>query len=188
MNICVFGASSDDIKEIYFKNVRELGNKMAERGHALVYGGGAHGLMGAAARGVAEKGGEVIGIAPSFFDVGDILYKESGKLIFTETMSERKKLMEDTSDAFVVAPGGVGTFEEFFEVLTLKQLQRINKPIVIYNVDGYYDTLEALLTHVVENGFMKQECKDVYKIFSSAEEIISYIENYNETNDNVLKY
>ena len=103
-------------------------------------------------------------------------------------MSERKKLMEDTSDAFVVAPGGVGTFEEFFEVLTLKQLQRINKPIVIYNVDGYYDTLEALLTHVVENGFMKQECKDVYKIFSSAEEIISYIENYNETNDNVLKY
>ncbi len=188
MNICVFGASSDDIKKVYFDAVRELGNKMAERNHALVYGGGAHGLMGAAARGVAEMGGHVIGIAPSFFDVGDILYKESGELIFTETMSERKKMMEDMSDAFVVAPGGVGTFEEFFEVLTLKQLQRINKPIVIYNVDGYYDNLEALLVHVVENGFMKEECKNVYKIFSSAEEIVAYIENYNETNDNVLKY
>jgi uncharacterized protein (TIGR00730 family) len=188
MNICIFGASSDSIDKIYFDEVRLLGNKLAERNHALVYGGGAHGLMGAAARGFAEKGGKVIGIAPSFFDVDDILYKESGELIFTETMSERKKLMEDSSDAFIVAPGGVGTFEEFFEVLTLKQLQQINKPIVIFNVNSYYDKLEELLVSVVEHKFMKEECKAVYRIFSKAEEIIDYIENYNETNENVLKY
>ncbi len=188
MRICIFGASSDDIDGIYFSEVTELGRKAAEKKHSLVFGGGAHGLMGAAARGFAEKDGEIIGIAPSFFDIGDILYKDSGKLIFTETMSERKKLMEDTSDAFVIVPGGVGTFEEFFEVLTLKQLQQINKPIVIFNVNGYYDKLEELLCSVVKYGFMKQECKDVYKIFASADELLEYIENYNETNENVLKY
>ena len=86
MNICVFGASSDSIDASYFEAVEDLGRKLAENSHTVVFGGGAHGLMGAVARGAAEKGGNIIGIAPSFFDVGDILYKEKGELIFTETM------------------------------------------------------------------------------------------------------
>ena len=82
MNVCVFGASSDNIDLLYFEEVKKLGRKLAENSHAIVFGGGAHGLMGAVARGAAEKGGKIIGIAPSFFDVGDILYKDSGELIF----------------------------------------------------------------------------------------------------------
>ena len=188
MNVCVFGASSDNIDASYFGAIENLGRKLAENSHTVVFGGGAHGLMGAVARGAAEKGGKIIGIAPSFFNVGDILYKDSGELIFTETMAERKKMMEDISDAFIAVPGGVGTFEEFFEVLTLKQLQKQNKPLVIFNVNHYYDKLEELLEEIVKAGFMKQECKSVYKICASAEELVSYIENYNETIENVKKY
>ena len=188
MKICVFGASSNDIEEIYFQEIKALGKKMAERGHTLVFGGGARGLMGAVARGVTEKNGESIGVSPSFFDVGDVLYKDGTELIFTETMSERKKLMEDMSDAFIAVPGGVGTYEEFFEVLTLKQLKQHNKPIVLFNVNHFYDKLEELLVHTVKTGFMKQECKAVYKTFDSADELLDYIENYNETNENINKY
>ena len=188
MNVCVFGASSDNIDASYFESVENLGRKLAESSHTVVFGGGAHGLMGAVARGAAKNGGKIIGIAPSFFDVGDILYKDSGELIFTETMAERKKMMEDISDAFIAVPGGVGTFEEFFEVLTLKQLQKHNKPLVIFNVNHYYDKLEELLEEIVKAGFMKRECKSVYKVCTSAEELIEYIENYNESIENVKKY
>ena len=188
MKICVFGASSDNIDKIYFEQVKLLGKTMAERGHTLVFGGGARGLMGAVAKGITEAGGESIGIAPSFFDVDDILYKEGTQLIYTETMSERKKMMEDISDAFIAVPGGVGTYEEFFEVLTLKQLQQLNKPLVIFNINHYYDKFEELLVHTVETGFMKQECKNVYRIFDSTDDIMTYIENYNESTVNVLKY
>ena len=188
MKICVFGASSNDIDKIYFEKVKELGSKMAERGHALVFGGGARGLMGAVVKGITENGGESIGIAPSFFDVDDILYKDGTQLILTNTMAERKKMMEDMSDAFIAVPGGVGTYEEFFEVLTLKQLQQHNKPLVLFNVNNYYDKFEKMLEFTVEAGFMKEECKNVYRIFSSADELLEYIENYNETNENVLKY
>lgn len=188
MKICVFGASSNDIDKIYFEETTKLGVEMAKRGHTLVFGGGARGLMGAVVKGVSSADGHSIGIAPSFFDVDDILYKDKGELIYTETMAERKKLMEDMSDAFVAVPGGVGTFEEFFEVLTLKQLQQHNKPLVLFNINHYYDKFEELLVHTVEYGFMKQECKDVYRIFNSAEELLDYVENYNESNVNVLKY
>lgn len=188
MKVCVFGASSNSIDKSYFDKVTELGEKMAKRGHTLVFGGGAQGLMGAVVKGITAQGGESIGIAPSFFDVDDILYKDGTRLILTETMAERKKMMEDISDAFIAVPGGVGTFEEFFEVLTLKQLQQHNKPLALFNVNNYYDKFEELLAFTVEAGFMKEECKNVYKIFSSAEEILTYIENYDETNENVLKY
>ena len=188
MKICVFGASSNDIEKIYFEKTYELGKKMAERGHTLVFGGGARGLMGAVARGISSANGESIGISPSFFDVGDILYKEGTELIFTKTMAERKKLMEDTSDAFISVPGGVGTFEEFFEVLTLKQLQQHNKPLVLFNIKNYYDKFEELLVHTVKSGFMKEECKNVYRIFDSSDELLDYIENYDETLEKVLKY
>ncbi len=188
MKICVFGASSNDIEKVYFTETEALGRKMAERGHTLVFGGGARGLMGAVARGVGAADGESIGIAPSFFDVGDILYKDGTELIYTETMAERKKLMEDMSDAFIAVPGGVGTYEEFFEVLTLKQLQQHNKPLALFNINNYYGKFEELLVHTVDCGFMKEECKNVYRIFDSADELLDYIENYDETLEKVLKY
>lgn len=129
MKICVFGASSSTIDKSYVSQVEELGRKIADRGHGLVYGAGASGLMGAVARGVYEKKGEIVGVVPNFFDDEDMgvdgrIFQDCTELIRTDTMRERKRIMEERADAFVIVPGGIGTFEEFFEVFTLKQLER----------------------------------------------------------------
>ena len=113
MKICVFGASSRDLEQGYFDEAFALGAELARRGHTIVFGGGASGLMGATARGAKSQGGRLIGIAPKFFDEPGILDKDCDEMIFTETMSERKKAMEDMSEAFITLPGGIGTFEEF---------------------------------------------------------------------------
>lgn len=188
MKICVFGASSDNIDKIYFEKVTELGKKLAARSHTLIFGAGAHGLMGAVARGAKSAGGNVIGIVPSFFDEGDIIFKDCTELIFTQTMAERKKMMEDTADAFIMVPGGAGTYEEFFEVLTLKQLDKHRKPIAVFNVNGYYDKFEELMSHTVSAGFMTENAKNVYKTFSSADELLSYIETDKADYLDVNKY
>ena len=114
MNLCLFGASSADIDTLYVDAIRELGRSIAGRGHTLVFGGGATGLMGAAVRGVREGRGNVTGIAPKFFDKPGILYEQCSEFIFTDTMRQRKHIMEERSDAFIMVPGGIGTFEEFF--------------------------------------------------------------------------
>ena len=138
MKICVFGAASNEIDKQYIDRVEEVCKALGERGHELVFGAGANGLMGAAARGMKAGGGKITGVIPEFFRAETIeeIYSECDELIFTETMQERKKTMEDHADAFIVVPGGIGTFEEMFEVLTLKQLGRHSKPIVFYNIAG----------------------------------------------------
>lgn len=145
MKICVFGASSRELAQGYYDAAYELGAQLARRGHELVFGGGTSGLMGAAARGVVSEGGRLTGVAPRFFDEPGILFEGCTDFVFTETMSERKKAMEDMSDAFVTLPGGIGTFEEFFEALTLKQLGRHAKAMAVLNTLGYYDAMEAML-------------------------------------------
>lgn len=176
MNICMYGASSTDLEKIYYDAAEHLGRRIAVRGHGLVFGGGAQGLMGAAARGVSSCGGYSLGIAPRFFDKPDILYKECSEFIFTDTMRERKELMENLSDAFIMAPGGIGTYEEFFEVLTLKQLGQLNKPIAVFNVNGYFDLLLGLLEDTVSKGFMKSSCLGIFGAFDDADEMLDYIE------------
>ncbi len=147
MKICVFGAASSEIDEIYINAVEELGENLAKRGHELVFGAGGNGLMGAAARGFKRGDGKVYGVIPSFFRDENIeaIFDKCDELIFTETMAQRKTKMEDIADAFIVVPGGIGTFEELFEVLTLKQLGRHTKPIAVYDIDGYYKNLMAFL-------------------------------------------
>ena len=180
MKICVFGASSAHIDEKYINEVQSLGKKMAKRGHSLVFGCGATGLMGAAARGVKEGGGYIHGVIPEFFrDEGvEILYDKCDEVTFTKTMSERKQKMEDFADAFIIVPGGIGTFEEFFEVLTLKQLGRHSKPIAILNIGGYYDDLEKFMKSVTDKKFITFKCYELYSYFTSADEILDYIERY----------
>ena len=146
MNICVFGASSNDIDPAYIAAGEQLGKEMAARGHKLVFGGGQTGLMGAVVRGVTAGGGHSTGIAPTFFDIPGILFEACTEFIFTETMRERKDLMDSKSDAFIMTPGGIGTMEEFFEIFTLKQLGRHAKPIGILNVNGYYSRRMGLGT------------------------------------------
>lgn len=180
MNICVYGASSNTIDKIYHDTAYDLGCEMAKRGHTLVYGGGGNGVMGASARGAYDKGGKIIGVAPTFFTVDGVLYDKCTEFVYTETMRERKQILEDRSDAFVIAPGGIGTFDEFFEILTLKQLERHNKPIVIFNVNGYYDHMLKMLELTVENNFMKPKSLELYECFTDISKMIDYIENYDE--------
>lgn len=176
MNICLFGASSENIDNSYFVEVEKLGRLMAAKGHNLVFGGGATGLMGAAVRGLSSEGGKSLGIAPRFFDKPGVLFEECTEFIFTDTMRQRKQLMEEKSDAFIIVPGGIGTFEEFFEILTLKQLGRHDKPIAIFNINNYYDDINNIILKAATEGFLKEMHLDIYKISDNPEELLNYIE------------
>ncbi|MEE1161397.1 MAG: TIGR00730 family Rossman fold protein [Acutalibacteraceae bacterium] len=176
MNICLYGASSSAIAKSYINPTEELGAKIAERGHTLIYGGGAEGLMGAAARGAYSQGGKIIGIVPSFLNVDGILFDNCDEMIFTETMRERKQLLEEKSDAFIVTPGGVGTFDEFFEILTLKQLGRHSKPIAVFNINGYFDSLIEQLKNAVRKQFMNPESFELCFFTDNADKLINYLE------------
>ena len=187
MKICVFGASSRDLEQGYFDEAFALGAELACRGHTIVFGGGASGLMGATARGAKSQGGHLIGIAPKFFDEPGILDKDCDEMIFTETMSERKKAMEDMSEAFITLPGGIGTFEEFFEALTLKQLGRHAKAMAVLNTLGYYDALEAMVQRAVDERFLTADGKDLYAMFTDVGELVSYVENYHAEPEEIWK-
>lgn len=178
MQICLYGASSNELDAVYLNSAYELGLMIAQRGHALVYGAGAQGVMGAAARGVHDGGGRITGVAPNFLNVDGILYDRCDELIFTQTMAERKSIMAKRADAFIMAPGGVGTFEEFFEILTLKQLGRHNPPIAVYNVNGYYAPMQHMMEHAVSERFVREPCLQIYRLFSEPEALLDYIERY----------
>lgn len=172
MNICVYGASGDRLDAAYFEAAAELGRLIARSGHGLVFGGGAGGLMGACARGAAECGGEITGVAPRFFDEPGVLFEGCTRFLYTGTMRERKQLMEEMSGAFIALPGGIGTFEEFFETLTLKQLGRHGKPIALLNTLDYYAPLTALLENAVRGGFVSRRCLDLYVLCARPEEAL----------------
>lgn len=187
MKICVFGAASNEIDHMYIQRVEELCKELGERGHELVFGAGANGLMGAAARGMKAGGGKITGVIPNFFREETIeeIYSECDEIIFTDTMQERKKTMEDRADAFIVVPGGIGTFEEMFEVLTLKQLGRHQKPIVFYNLAGYFDNLMAFMKHCSDEGFIRRNCHKLYNVTDNNEELYGFIEHSKPLNFSV---
>ena len=158
MKICVFGASGRELAQAYFEAAEALGRAIGRGGHSLVFGAGDSGLMGACARGAAAEGAEIIGVAPRFFDEPGVLYPACSRMIFTETMRERKAIMEEEGEGFIVMPGGIGTMEEFFEVLTLRQLGRHDKAIALLNTCGYFDALQALLEQAARQRFMSESC------------------------------
>lgn len=176
MNICVYGAASTEIEKDIVLKTEKLGEAMAKRGHALVFGGGKNGMMGAVARGAYREKGKIIGIAPTFFDALGVYFEGCSEFISTETMRERKQIMEESSDAFIVTPGGIGTFDEFFEILTLRSLGRHNKPIAVYNINGYYDHLEAMLLSAVEGRFMEKATMELCQFFDDPEKLLDYLE------------
>lgn len=177
MNICVFGAASSEIDKKYMDAVENLCEMLAVDGNDLVFGAGGQGLMGAAARGFKKGGAHIVGVIPEFFKEANIeaIYDKCDELIYTESMRERKATMEEKADAFLVVPGGIGTFEEMFEVLTLKQLGRHNKPIVIYNYMGYYNDLQALIDYSISEDFIREACKTLYGFTDDEKEIVKYL-------------
>ena len=176
MKLGIYGASGERLDARYFEAARRFGRLLGAHGHSLVFGGGAHGLMGACAEGAAEAGAEIVGIAPRFFDEPGVLFTRCTRFVWTGTMRERKAALEEESEAFVVLPGGIGTFEEFFETLTLKQLGLHGKPIALLNTLGYFDALRTLLEQAAEGGFMSRNCLRLCAFCATPEEALSYVE------------
>ena len=158
MKICLFGASSSRLDPVYFQESERMGCLIAEAGHTVVFGGGADGLMGACARGAKAAGGKIVGIAPRMFNEPGILLPECDELILTDTMAARKEIMFSESEAFLALPGGIGTMDEFFEAITLRQLGLLQGTIVLLNTLGFYTPLVAYLEQMAEQGFMSRNC------------------------------
>ncbi len=189
MRICIFGAASDRIDNLYITETERLTRALGNAGHGMVFGGGATGLMGAAARGMKDAGGEIIGVTPTFFREVDVelLYKGCTAMIWTDTMRDRKAVMEEKSDAFIVTPGGIGTFEELFEILTSKQLGRHGKPIIFYNVADYFKAFNVLMENGINQGFIRSDCRELYMFSDDPEEIIAYLEHYEFDDSKIYK-
>jgi uncharacterized protein (TIGR00730 family) len=177
MRVCVYCASSNQVPEVYFAAARELGAAMAQRGWSLVYGGGSVGLMGAVADAVHSGGGMVLGIIPQALLDREVANLQANELIVTTTLRERKQLMEDHADAFIALPGGFGTLEELLEIVTLRQLAYHEKPIVIVNIDGYFDPLLKQFERIFSDGFAHQRYQNLYTTVASSEEALQLLSN-----------
>lgn len=171
-NVCIFAASSPKLDASYIEAGYALGETLAENGIGLVFGGGRTGLMGACARGVRAKGGRIIGVIPEKLHVPGIAFEHCDELIVTKDMHERKATMERLSDGYIALPGGIGTFEELLEVLTLNQLGYLRTPIVIFNQNGYYDALIAQLETSVRQGFADASCLSLFAAADTAAEAV----------------
>jgi uncharacterized protein (TIGR00730 family) len=156
MRVCVFCGSSAGARPAYLAAARELGTLLAARGVGLVYGGASVGLMGELADAVVVAGGETIGVIPRRLVDRELAHAGLSELHVVETMHERKALMAELSDAFVVLPGGAGTLDELFEALTWRQLGLHSKPLALLDVDGFFAPLLALADHLVEEGFVQE--------------------------------
>jgi uncharacterized protein (TIGR00730 family) len=158
-SVCVFCGSNGGADPAYLQTAADVGRELAERSLRLVYGGGRVGMMGAIADGALQAGGDVVGVIPKqIFDL-EIGHEGLGDLRVVGSMHERKALMADLADAFVALPGGIGTFEELFEVFTWAQLGLHRKPLGLLDVAGYYTPLEAMLDHAVEQRFLRPETR-----------------------------
>jgi uncharacterized protein (TIGR00730 family) len=175
-SICVFCGSSFGNDPAYSEAAKAIGAGIAKMGFSLVFGGGGLGLMGDVARAVLDGGQEIQGIMPAFLQALEPGVSPQEKLIITPHMQERKALMLQMSDAFVVLPGGLGTFDEFFEVVTEAQLGVHAKPIIVVNVKGYFDPLDAMLHATVEKGFAKENIFKVYYLADGAEAALEILE------------
>ena len=188
MNICIYGASGKDVADVYFEKTKELAEKLGRIGHNLVFGGGNTGMMLAAAEGFHNAGAKVTGVAPGFFNKPGVLYPEADEMIMPEDMRARKRIMEDKSDVFIAAPGGIGTLDELFEIMTLRQLGQHSKPIIIFNPEGIYDKLLDFFRELEDKNFIR---KDSAKKFKKADVILRDVDvlfNVCNTVDEVVDY
>ena len=170
--LCVYCGSGPGKSPAYMSAARRLGQSMAEAGIGLVYGGGSLGLMGETARATLEAGGHVTGIIPQFLGTKERMLTGVNELIVTQSMHERKMAMFEKSSGFVALPGGIGTLEELTEISTWAQLDQHAKPIIICNIDGYWDPLLELFQHMREEKFIRAGMEVIYDVVNSAEEVV----------------
>ena len=173
ISVCVFCGSRDGAAAEYGTAARELGAALATEGWRLVYGAGDVGLMGAVASAAQEAGGDTFGVIPVHLTSREVAKRDLGRFIVTENMHERKKVMFMNSEAIVVLPGGAGSLDEFFEVLTWRQLSLHAKPIYLLNTNGYWDPLIALLDHVIAGGFADSSLRGFVSVIASVADLIA---------------
>jgi uncharacterized protein (TIGR00730 family) len=178
--ICVFCGSSVGAQPKYVAEAKSLGQQIASRGWGLVYGGTSLGLMGVTADAVLSGGAEVIGVLPQALQEREIAHRGLTKLHFVGSMHERKALMASLSDAFVALPGGYGTLDEFFEIVTWAQLKIHSKPCILINTDGYYDLLLRFLDHAVREEFVKPLNRELVKVARDSTEALQWIDQERE--------
>ncbi|RMI20263.1 MAG: TIGR00730 family Rossman fold protein [Calditrichaeota bacterium] len=176
--ICVFAASSNRMDPAYFTTAHQLGVEIARRGYELIFGGGEIGLMGAVAAAVKKHGGRVVGVIPEALRLPGIAYEEADELIVTPTMHQRKAIMIERADAFLVLPGSFGTLEEALEVLTLKQLGYHNKPVVFLNLRQFYQPLIHLFEHLYREQAAREDHRKLYFFASEIEDAFTYLDGY----------
>lgn len=172
-SVCVFCGASSGSQPAFMDAATEFGTGLAQAGLRLVYGAGDVGIMGAVARAAQSAGGETFGVIPQHLVDREVGKKDLSRYIVTETMHERKKVMAMNSDAFIVLPGGAGSLDELFEILTWRQLGLHDKPIIIVNIEGYWDPLIALLDHVVAQRFAQQEVRDMVQVASTPKDALA---------------
>lgn len=176
-SICVFCGSRSGIDPAYETVATELGVAIAREGWRLVYGAGDVGLMGATARATQQADGETFGVIPTHLMKREVGKTDLTKFIVTENMHERKKVMFMNCDAVVVLPGGAGSLDEFFEVLTWRQLNLHRKPILLLNVNGYWDPLVGLIDHVVAQGFADESLKSLFQVSEDVPETVQILQD-----------
>lgn len=177
--VCVFCASSDHIDGDYSETAFELATAMAGRGMTLVYGGGNNGLMGTISVRMHEQGGYIVGVIPEHLKDLGYAYCDVDEMIVTDGMRERKAMMEERADGFIGLPGGFGTMEELLEIVTLKQLRMLDKPIVFLNVNGYYDGLIGQFERGVRERFIPESNMGLFFVTDSVGEALDYIAREN---------
>lgn len=174
-SICVFCGSGPGRNPAYVAAAQKLGRAMAEAGIRLIYGGGSLGLMGEVARSVLQHGGKVTGIIPSFLSEKERMLRDVDELIITKDMHERKRLMFERSDAFVALPGGIGTLEELVEQLTWSQLGQHDKPIILANIDRFWEPFRSLLAHMREDQFIRPGLEVRFIVVEKVEDVLPSI-------------
>lgn len=187
-NICVYCASSSQVKKEYFDAAEKLGALMALEGYRLIYGGGQRGLMGKIADTMLALDGEVIGIMPRFMTVVEWNHTGISEMILVDSMHERKEKMAVMADAVVALPGGCGTLEELLEVITWKRLGIFSKPIIICNIDGYFDPLIVMLNRSVDENFMREEHRTMWEVANSPEKVMAALRNPVKWDENARNF
>ncbi|MBP3448566.1 MAG: TIGR00730 family Rossman fold protein [Clostridia bacterium] len=167
--VCLYGGASETISEAHKNAIETLGATLAEKGFSLVYGAGATGCMGAIARGFRKNDGYIMGVTPRFMGEFETIFNCDNTLL-VDTMAERKTLMEKHADVYLIAPGGIGTMDEFFQILTLKYLQQMDTPIVVLNLDGFYDSLIALLHDLIRQGAAGEKILKLFDVVDSIDD------------------
>lgn len=186
-NVCVYCASSTQIDPIYFDSASKLGHLLAERNINLINGAGKTGLMGASSDAALKAGGTVTGVIPKFMVENGWHHHQLTQLVVTETMHERKQLMAKMSDGVIALPGGCGTMEELMEIITWKQLGLFLKPIIILNIDGFYDPLLCMFQKAIDTHFMRPEHGAIWQVAQTPEEAIDMLYNIPHWNKDIQK-